>query len=92
MVAAPPFLREGAPDPACFGQDPNLFFPSDYGLRNWEQIDAARDECIGCPLQPVCLEWALENPGLDGVWAGTTPPERRLIRRERKRLMGNKAA
>jgi WhiB family redox-sensing transcriptional regulator len=37
-----------------------------------------------CPLLSQCLEFALVNNERFGVWGGTTPEERRGIRKERR--------
>jgi WhiB family redox-sensing transcriptional regulator len=37
--------------------------------------------CADCPVRGACLEWAVEHEAL-GYWAGTTPKQRRAMRRE----------
>src|ERR1700756_1503154 len=67
-------------DVACRDADPDLFFPigtTGPGLREMEE---AKRICRACPAQIQCLAWALENGAADGVWGGTTPDERRVIR------------
>jgi len=39
-----------------------------------------RAVCAGCPVRVHCLAEALVERWLDGVWAGTTPAERRRLR------------
>lgn len=39
--------------------------------------------CDDCPVRAECLEYALDNPDLTGIWGGTTETDRRLIRRLR---------
>ncbi|QFG23521.1 WhiB family transcriptional regulator [Actinomadura sp. WMMB 499] len=66
----------------CRGEDPDLFFPIGYSaeiLR--EQERAAKAICGNCPVQVDCLTWALRVGEPDGVWGGTTPEERRHLRR-----------
>ena len=37
--------------------------------------------CDGCLVAPNCYKWAMEQgPGLEGIWAGTTPTQRRRLR------------
>jgi WhiB family redox-sensing transcriptional regulator len=45
--------------------------------------DQARRLCGGCPVRQECLETALADPDLTGMWGGTTPVERRQMRRGR---------
>ncbi|MER5467215.1 WhiB family transcriptional regulator [Streptomyces sp. NPDC002685] len=42
---------------------------------------AARALCAGCGHLADCRTYALENPGLYGVWGGTTRRERQAVRR-----------
>jgi WhiB family redox-sensing transcriptional regulator len=63
---------------ACRGQAPADFVrgpKSDYGT--------IRELCEACPVRPECLEFALANESLTGLWGGTTDTERRMIRRRR---------
>lgn len=59
--------------------DPELFF-SDSGP---DQAEAA-DLCRTCPLKTQCLAYALDHPKETefGVWAATTPEQRRTLRRK----------
>lgn len=38
--------------------------------------------CDACPVRQECLDHALANRTLTGVWAGTTSVDRRRIRQE----------
>jgi WhiB family transcriptional regulator, redox-sensing transcriptional regulator len=61
--------------------DLEIFFPlSETGL-GAHQIAAAREVCAQCPVAAYCLDWALRSGEPAGVWGGTTPDERRLLRR-----------
>lgn len=65
---------------ACRGVDPDIFFPvSD------EEADDAKAICGQCPVQDLCLEWALSTREKEGVWGGATERERRRIIRRRRR-------
>lgn len=46
---------------------------------------AAQVYCDGCVIRPDCLAQALADPGLVGVWGGTTTYQREQIRRVRAR-------
>lgn len=39
--------------------------------------------CAWCPVRAECLAHALENGEDDGIWGGTTPRQRRQIRKSR---------
>lgn len=45
--------------------------------------DTAKKLCQQCPVVVECLEQALADPGLRGVWGGMTDTERRRERRRR---------
>ncbi|MFG1705660.1 WhiB family transcriptional regulator [Nonomuraea sp. M3C6] len=74
--ARPP--RQWTAHAACQDADPGLFFPF-----TWEDLprqDHARRICQACPVQAACLDWALRTGEPEGMWGGTTPAERRLLR------------
>jgi WhiB family redox-sensing transcriptional regulator len=64
----------------CPEVDPEIFFPGQGG-----SLRAVKAICRQCPVREECLEYALERPELEGVWAGTGERERRLIRAARDR-------
>jgi WhiB family transcriptional regulator, redox-sensing transcriptional regulator len=71
-------LAEWHQEAACRGRGPNAFVRgprSDYG--------SMRELCESCPVRLECLEFALSDESLTGLWGGTTDMERRLIRRRR---------
>ncbi|PSL04256.1 WhiB family redox-sensing transcriptional regulator [Haloactinopolyspora alba] len=70
-----------AEDAACRDLDPELFFPVGPAGPGTEQERRALEVCGRCPVRRACLDWALRVGEADGVWGGTTPDERRLIRR-----------
>lgn len=66
----------------CKGKT-NQMFPKDH--KDITYIRPARQLCKNCPVQPQCLEDALQYPTTDmsGVWAGYTP--RQLAAEQRRR-------
>ena len=56
------------------------FFPAEGG-----SLKPATMICQRCIVSSECLSFALANPSLKGVWAGTSERRRRAIR------MGNPA-
>lgn len=74
------------------GIDPDLFFVSDEEhrpKRRTEKLtpleEIAVEVCNRCPVSGNCLKMALDNPGLVGIWGGTTTEMRRALRRVRVR-------
>ncbi len=67
----------------CSGSDPDLFFPSAGGTP--AQIRKAKAICDTCPVTVDCLDYQLQADTTMhsdwGIWGGTGPRERRLIRR-----------
>jgi WhiB family redox-sensing transcriptional regulator len=41
---------------------------------------SARGMCATCPVRVECLDFALANPSICGLWGGTDERERRAIR------------
>jgi WhiB family redox-sensing transcriptional regulator len=58
------------------------FFPDGPGEAE-SLYRLARTICSGCGVRNECLEWAIRHED-HGMWGGTTPVERRMIRRKRK--------
>lgn len=65
---------------ACAGMDPAIFFPERGDV---ETLALARSCCDACPVDGACLDAHLHER--EGVFAGTTPKQRRTIRRQRAR-------
>jgi WhiB family redox-sensing transcriptional regulator len=65
---------------ACRSSDPELFFPEGSGLHAAEQERAAKQVCGRCMVRASCLAWALTVPEPEGIWGGTNPVERRMLR------------
>lgn len=72
-IGTPIHLTEQA---ICGQVDADLFFP--------ERGTSAREAkavCLACPVRPECLDWALDNGEMFGIWGGLTERERRRLRR-----------
>lgn len=67
----------------CRDRSDDLMFPTgDEGSELYRrQVEEARAVCAWCPVRTACLEHALSAGEDAGVWAGTTPDERRAMRR-----------
>jgi WhiB family redox-sensing transcriptional regulator len=60
---------------ACRSLDTQGFFPEGTGLS-----DEIRCICAACPVSVDCLTFALADPSLKGLWAGTTERGRARMR------------
>lgn len=68
---------------ACVSADPDLFFPVATGEAGARQAAAAQRICDRCQVRRQCLEYAMSNGQMHGVWGGTTAEERVRVRRQR---------
>lgn len=69
----------------CQSADTSVFFPS-----SGDPHGPAKAMCARCPVEDVCLAWALANPvHAQGVWGGTSESERRRIRKRRRKARSN---
>ncbi len=68
-------------DGACREPHPEASWFPERGHAAGAQLAAARAVCSTCPAREPCRAYAMANPELVGVWAGTTRRERRLARR-----------
>ena len=70
-------------DAACKDLDDkekDLFFPVAH-TNGWKkQTKAAKAICAACPVQPACLDWALDTGQPTGVWGGMSERQRRALR------------
>lgn len=81
--------RDWTEDAACRGVDPEVFFPiATDGVAGDQEVAAAKAVCARCPVAADCLAWALRAGEAYGVWGGTTPGERRELRRGHPRPAG----
>jgi len=62
-----------------------FFFPEDGGS-GVDLYSFARKICEGCVVKIQCLEWAIRHEK-HGMWGGTTPVERKSIRRKKNIIL-----
>jgi WhiB family redox-sensing transcriptional regulator len=80
--------RDGA---NCVTESPEIFFPHATDQERREK--AAKAVCALCPVKDHCLAEAMSNPGLQGVWGGTTHAERtKHLRKTRRKRSLNRLA
>jgi hypothetical protein len=48
-------------------------------------VEWAVSVCRSCPVTPECLQFALSDPHLEGVWGGLTVDERAKVARRNRR-------
>ena len=70
---------------SCRDRDPNFFHPLGKGRAALRQTEVAKMICRACPSREPCLAFALTTGQELGVWGGTSPEERRLLRGEGRR-------
>ena len=75
----------------CKGSDIDSFYPPEYQSLNvservyWrDRVADAKATCIECPLREACLDWALKNDEVFGIWGGFTARERRRLQRNQR--------
>lgn len=68
-----------SPEALCAQTDPEAFFPEKGGSPK-----VAKKVCVGCPVRPECLEYALATDQRFGVWGGMSEGQRRKLRKARK--------
>ena len=54
---------------ACQAKDSELFFPIGAGRPALLQLEEAKRVCRRCPVQSLCLEWAMLARIDYGVWS-----------------------
>jgi WhiB family transcriptional regulator, redox-sensing transcriptional regulator len=65
---------------ACRGARIEVFFPG-----RGETAGPARQICAQCPVRQQCLEFAVSNRIVYGIWGGLTGPERRALQSDQLR-------
>lgn len=74
--------------PRCSEVDPDLFFTQEAEVdgkilsSRYKYLAEAKKICSACPLQMMCLEYAIKNAEI-GIWGGTTEQQRSAIMRHR---------
>ncbi|WP_433363893.1 WhiB family transcriptional regulator [Streptosporangium sp. CA-115845] len=61
----------------CAETDPEAFFPEEGGPSPAKKI------CRSCEVRAECLEYALDNEIMFGIWGGISERSRRTLQRRR---------
>lgn len=72
---------------ACRGIDTNLFFPD----RGDDQTEP-KGICMGCPVRPQCLGYAVRRGEKGGIWGGESERKRRALRKRMQAAQAAKAS
>jgi len=64
----------------CIEVDTEIFFPDKGDMTS---ANAARRVCNGCEVKQQCLEYALDNREVYGIWGGTNERDRRPLLKAR---------
>jgi WhiB family redox-sensing transcriptional regulator len=59
-----------------------FFFTDEENERDTSVYALGKTICSGCSIRQQCLEWAVKHEA-HGLWGGTTPRERQMMRRKR---------
>lgn len=65
----------------CIGSDPELFYPERNRSLYRLQVMAAKAICADCPVRTECLDNAIEQSDVFGIWGGLTAEERDTVAR-----------
>lgn len=68
---------------ACGDQPPNVFFPE-----RGQPTRPAVAICRTYAVRPECLEFAMADSSLTGIWGGTSERQRRQMRRQARQGTG----
>ena len=66
---------------ACRGEPPNEWVPDPDHKKSTQRQRAV---CAGCEVRSACLDYALDDDQLVGIWGGTSEEQRDVIREKRK--------
>jgi WhiB family redox-sensing transcriptional regulator len=61
----------------CAEIDPELFFPKKGSIY---ESRVAKRTCRKCPIIEKCLQYALKDPEIKGIWGGTSEQDRYKLR------------
>lgn len=73
----------------CRHADPDLFFPQGKGYGSVQQTAAAKEVCLTrCRVREQCLDYALTQEEIAGIWGGLSEIELRAQRTRRRLATG----
>ena len=63
----------------CRDKPGEWWFPEREGPREGRWMSQARVVCAACPVSGECLDFAISEEIVHGMWGGKTPEERRRM-------------
>ena len=66
----------------CAQTNPDLWFAEEG---NYQASIEAKKVCQTCPVVQQCLEYAIDNNILYGIWGASTLRERQAVKRRRRK-------
>lgn len=85
-----PLCAQTFPDAFFAEENEELVYRKESGKTYLKMVSSYKYEkeakkiCEACPYKNPCLEYALKDSSLLGIWGGTTEKGRRTMRRELK--------
>lgn len=70
MLVSPRSTHGWVDDAACKANETELFYPSSTGNKNRNSKAKAKAICSSCPVAQRCLQTAIDNCEIYGVWGG----------------------
>jgi WhiB family redox-sensing transcriptional regulator len=72
LVSPGPWIE----DALCAQVDPDTWYPQP----NTNEAKVAKKVCMTCPVRQECLQYALDNDEVWGIWGGTSYRERKRLK------------
>lgn len=72
----------------CRDKDTRLFFPEEDNRDRTEHFRRAQAICRDCAVRAECLDYAIDNRIIHGVFGGLSERHRRVEARQRRALRG----
>lgn len=78
---------DAMPEPVACANFPEAFFPNNEMPLHSEEAAWAKSMCQACPVKELCKQFAVKWD-MTGIWGGTSPNERSLIRKQQGLVKG----
>ena len=73
---------------SCIGVPTDVFYPETQE-QWWDVRKTVKDMCNACRIKSDCLQYAIEYEKDNGMFAGTTPRDRRDMNKTRRKVLRN---